>query len=86
MVKHLMQVLLTNMTDSQDNFDRMQMKNMESDIDTDELVEANMDLLRDYHASIYTGLDDDMPEAYDKWAESLTEADIIKILYKNEKE
>ena len=59
---------------------------MESGIDTSELVDANLDLLRDYHASISSALDDDLEDSFNRWAETLTEADIIKILYKNEKE
>ncbi len=69
-----------------DNFDRMQMKAQEADRAMEDLIEANLDLLRDRHAENYTGTDDDMPDAFDNWLCDLTEADIIKILYNKEKE
>jgi hypothetical protein len=38
------------------------------------------EVLKDVHAESYMGTDDDMPEAYEAWLESLTDAEVEKIL------
>lgn len=35
--------------------------------------------LRDFHASIYTGTDDEMPDAFDTWLTALQADDWIKL-------
>ena len=38
------------------------------------------DVLRNIHAENYSGTDDDMPEAYERWLENLTVMDLESYL------
>ena len=46
----------------------------------DNLTESQEEKLKDEHSKNYTGTDDDMPEAYEKWLEDLTLSEINFIL------
>jgi len=46
----------------------------------DNLTKEQEDKLREEHSKNYTGTDDDMPEAYENWLESLTLSEINYIL------
>lgn len=44
------------------------------------LTKDQEDTLRNIHAESYSGTDDDMPEAFDKWLEDLTIMDLEECL------
>ena len=46
----------------------------------DNLTKEQEDTLRDIHAENYSGTDDDMPEAYEKWLMDLTVMDLESYL------
>lgn len=48
----------------------------------DNLTDEQEDKLKEAHAEDYSGIDDDMPDAYEGWLEDLDLDDLKKIIWK----